>query len=421
MSLVRCHVSKACISKIVNSSPKNFLNSYNLKRNFSTQPKQKNIYFNASLQQKKETFSFFLTSNKPLKFSNNATLSLFSTRTFATATPKPASTTTVEGIANEAAKTPVVNSETVQDLANAVVEPSQHIVQNLPVWETLKNSYLSWINPGNWAEAIIESIHFYTGLPWWVSIIVAVLGVRVLLFPVAVRSARYGLIMKEIQPTLTDLMARTRLAQQENNYVLMRQLSAEMSSIYNQYGVSLFTGMKFALIQAPIFLSFFWALRQMAEHVPGFTTGGWGFFTDLSAFDPYMRLPILSAVLFAVAAEWGTESIRSTPNPIVSRVIMYAFAAISIVVSRYFPMALHVYWISSSIFSLISMMLIKRTPLFKRWLYDWQKIEKATPQKVFLKNPLKNKGVGVQEPGMLNKQLKTPKVKQPQSKDNTKK
>jgi len=419
MSVYRSCFPRGRVSNNIPKQPKLLINSINAKRDFSNLSKIKKFQSNASFYQKNSTLSFFITSNNKFNFSKNASLGVFSARTFATAPPKSGTTTAVEGVMNEVAKTPAVNPETVNDLTSALNQPVQHLVENLPVWETLKNSYLSWFNPGNWAEAYIETIHSYFGMPWWVSIIVAVLGVRTLLLPVAVRSARYGLIMKEIQPKISDLMLRSRLARQENNYPLMRQLAAEMTATYNKYGVSLFTGLKFGLIQAPIFLSFFWALRRMAEQIPGFTSGGWDFFTDLSAYDPYMRLPILSAVLFALSAEWGTENIRNTPNPVLSRVIMYSFAAVSIIVSRYFPMALHIYWCSSSLFSLIQMTLIKRTPLFKRWLHDWEELSTdKLKQTLFKENPLKKgKGTGVQSPTLLNKQMKSATKETPEKKE----
>lgn len=54
--------------------------------------------------------------------------------------------------------------------------------------------------------------------------------------------------------------------------------------------------------QAPIFISFFIALRKMAyAPVPSMQTGGLWWFTDLTAADPYYVLPlVVTGTMFAI-------------------------------------------------------------------------------------------------------------------------
>lgn len=55
-------------------------------------------------------------------------------------------------------------------------------------------------------------------------------------------------------------------------------------------------------LQAPIFVSFFIALRKMADlPVPSLQTGGLWWFTDLTASDPFYILPIaVTGTMFAI-------------------------------------------------------------------------------------------------------------------------
>lgn len=68
-------------------------------------------------------------------------------------------------------------------------------------------------------------------------------------------------------------------------------------------------GLMLPLIQMPLFISFFFALRGMAAAgLPDFTTGGIAWFTNLSVPDPTYVLPIVSA-----AATLAVLQVRSSP------------------------------------------------------------------------------------------------------------
>lgn len=58
----------------------------------------------------------------------------------------------------------------------------------------------------------------------------------------------------------------------------------------------------FFSFQAPVFISFFIALRKMAyAPVPSMQTGGLWWFTDLTLADPYYILPIaVTGTMFAI-------------------------------------------------------------------------------------------------------------------------
>jgi YidC/Oxa1 family membrane protein insertase len=59
----------------------------------------------------------------------------------------------------------------------------------------------------------------------------------------------------------------------------------------------------------PLFVSIFLAVRDMAViPVPGMTTQGLLWVTDLSVPDPYMILPIISAAGFIAVMEVGGEA-----------------------------------------------------------------------------------------------------------------
>lgn len=58
------------------------------------------------------------------------------------------------------------------------------------------------------------------------------------------------------------------------------------------------------LVQIPLFVSFFLALRKMAYlPVESFKTGGYLWFQDLTAFDPYFVLPVICSFSMLASIE----------------------------------------------------------------------------------------------------------------------
>lgn len=58
------------------------------------------------------------------------------------------------------------------------------------------------------------------------------------------------------------------------------------------------------LAQIPVFVSCFFGIKKMAElPVPGFSTGGVAWISDLTLADPYCILPVLSSVSMLLSFE----------------------------------------------------------------------------------------------------------------------
>lgn len=58
------------------------------------------------------------------------------------------------------------------------------------------------------------------------------------------------------------------------------------------------------LLQAPIFISFFFGLRKMANlPVESMREGGLWWFTDLTIADPYCLLPLITSVTLWITME----------------------------------------------------------------------------------------------------------------------
>jgi YidC/Oxa1 family membrane protein insertase len=78
-------------------------------------------------------------------------------------------------------------------------------------------------------------------------------------------------------------------------------------ALFKENNVSPFSAF-WGFAQIPVFISFFLAVKKMAElPVPGFTSGGLAWITDLSLADPLYILPVAASASMLLSMEVGIE------------------------------------------------------------------------------------------------------------------
>lgn len=84
----------------------------------------------------------------------------------------------------------------------------------------------------------------------------------------------------------------------------LAQEALHLQAIYRKYNCHPLKLFIMPLVQMPIFVSFFVALRAMARApLASMTTGGTLWFTDLTTPDPYYALPVLACLTFLANIE----------------------------------------------------------------------------------------------------------------------
>ncbi|KAK2103948.1 Mitochondrial inner membrane protein oxa1l [Saguinus oedipus] len=140
---------------------------------------------------------------------------------------------------------------------------------------------------------------------------------RCLIFPVIVKGQREAVKNQNHMPEIQKFTARIREARLAGDHTEFYRASAEMSIYQKKHGISFFKPLILPLTQAPIFISFFLALREMANlPVPSLQTGGLWWFQDLTVSDPIFVLPVvvtatMSVVLEAVFIYWLSSNLFS--------------------------------------------------------------------------------------------------------------
>lgn len=163
----------------------------------------------------------------------------------------------------------------------------------------------TWWWPPDVIQHALETVHVYTGLPWWGTICTVTILVRLLMFPVYVKSsdtiARNSHIKPELDKITAQIMATTELVEGQK-YALKRKKLLADNGIKNRWLAA-------PMLQIPVALGFFSGIREMANHpVDGFVNQGAAWFTDLSQADPYLGLQVITAAVLISFTRLGGET-----------------------------------------------------------------------------------------------------------------
>ncbi|KAK6285787.1 hypothetical protein POUND7_011966, partial [Theobroma cacao] len=156
----------------------------------------------------------------------------------------------------------------------------------------------------------------------WATIALTTLLIRGATDPFLINQLKASSKLNLMRPRLEELR------QQMQDKAVDHEASAEGlkrgKALFDEYGVTPFTPFKGLIIQGPIFFSFFMAIRNMAEKVPSFKSGGALWFVDLTTPDNLFILPVLTALTSWITVEalfcyWFTSNLFSLAYGLVIR------------------------------------------------------------------------------------------------------
>eukprot|EP00731_Ephydatia_muelleri_P034845 Em0081g10a len=241
-------------------------------------------------------------------------------------------------------------------MADAVSSAADH----LPAQGDLASMGLGGYGPVGILQTALDVLHTHTSLPWWAAIAASTVILRLALFPLGVRLQANSVRLNNVRPEAEAIMQKVREHNQAGNTALASQQTARLYSLYQQHKCNPFKMMVMPLVQLPIFISFFVAIREMASvPIESMKTGGMLWFMDLTVSDPYYVLPVLSCLSFMATIELGGETGVTNPQTEKMKVFFRAMAILLIPVTATFPSGLFMYWLTSSAFSLSQILLLK--------------------------------------------------------------
>ncbi|KAL9596499.1 MAG: hypothetical protein Q9219_005760 [cf. Caloplaca sp. 3 TL-2023] len=190
-------------------------------------------------------------------------------------------------------------------------------------------------------EWSLEHVHVYLGTPWWATLAITTLAIRLVLFRTYIGSSDNSARLQTIQPHIKDLQDRINKAKQERDMNGMMQGTQEMRLVYTAGGIKLWRNI-LPLISVPLGYGMFRLTRNMAWlPVPGLDEGGTLWFCDLTVADPTYLLPLITGVSTFYMFKFGAET---GVNPTIPQGVMMAFQwgfpVLSTVIMCFWPAAM---------------------------------------------------------------------------------
>ncbi|KAI4879368.1 hypothetical protein NFI96_019456 [Prochilodus magdalenae] len=262
---------------------------------------------------------------------------------------------------------PVITQPVTEQVTNAPVM-AMDVLQEAGAELSLAELGLGGYTPVGLIQNLLEFMHVGIGLPWWGAIVAGTIIARCAVFPVIVKGQREAAKLNNVLPEMTKLTNRINEAKQSGNKFEFSKAYSDMMMFQKKHDVNPLRGFLVPLVQAPIFISFFIALRKMAYlPVPSLETGGLWWFTDLTAADPYYILPLaVTGTMFAIL-ELGAESGVDNPNLRAMKTVFRIMPLIILPMTINFPTAVFTYWMTSNLFSLGQVALLRHPAVRKKF------------------------------------------------------
>ena len=185
---------------------------------------------------------------------------------------------------------------------------------------------------------LLSMINSFVG-NWGVSILLLTVLVKLLLWPISAKGFSSMAKMRTAQPKLKEIQDRYKDDR--------AKLGTEMMALYKKEGINPAGGCFPLFLQMPIFIAFFFCLRESVElrHESFFF-----WIQDLSAPDPYFILPVIFAALMYLTQQLNPQPPGMDPTQAQIMKFMPVMIAVIFVIM---PAGLVLYSVANSAISLV--------------------------------------------------------------------
>ena len=190
---------------------------------------------------------------------------------------------------------------------------------------------------------------------------IGTITVRTIIFPLVIKAQQNGAKMNNNLPQMQILQTRMSDARQSGNAIDAARYSQELVQFMKDKDLNPLKNMIVPLAQAPLFISFFIGLRQMANTpVDSLRDGGLFWFMDLTVPDQYFLLPIITSFTMLATIEVGTDGAKmAAANLQTMRYVLRALPFVILPFTINFPGAILTYWCFSNFISLTQVGILK--------------------------------------------------------------
>lgn len=202
------------------------------------------------------------------------------------------------------------------------------------------------------------------------AVILAGIAIRLILYPVTKKSAMQSENLKKAQPELQRL--EKKYANKADDQQAMMQKYQETMAIYKKYDISLFSGCLIAIIQLPLFIAFLEAINRTPAIFEGdflgLQLGTTPWFALSQGSFLYIIIPILVFIVTFFSLKLNGTQVTDESNPAAgsTKMMMNIMVVIITISSFQLSTAIGLYWITSSLFTVIQNLLVKRSANYAR-------------------------------------------------------
>jgi YidC/Oxa1 family membrane protein insertase len=197
------------------------------------------------------------------------------------------------------------------------------------------------------------------------SIIFLTVFIRLILFPLFEKSARYQIVMQRLQPKVKEVQEKHKTDKVKQTEALM--------ALYKENKTNPFSGFLFLILQLPILIALYQIFRQILQ--PGIFSNLYHFISSPGVLNanflglinlalPNTIMVVLSAVgqYFQVKTSLPKhdEHYKLSPQEKANRNMAFIAPVITLFIFLNLPAAVSLYWLTTSIFSIIQQEIIQR-------------------------------------------------------------
>jgi len=223
--------------------------------------------------------------------------------------------------------------------------------------------------PGR-AQWLMEHIHNDLDIPWWGTILVMALLIRIITLKFVIMSQKNTARMTNNMPETQAIQNKLTDAKHRGDLYDQARYSMELQKLMKdpEKGVSPLASIAPLMVQMPFFIGMFMGLRGMANlPVESMTTGGFGWFTDLTIADPYYILPTIMAGSLFLQFKLSVDGMGSNMSPLMKKAIFYGVPPFMFFMMKGFPAGITFYWSVTNTIAICQSTLL-RTPKVRKFV-----------------------------------------------------
>jgi YidC/Oxa1 family membrane protein insertase len=191
-------------------------------------------------------------------------------------------------------------------------------------------------------RSVLRSLEHLTG-SWGLAIILLTVIVRLFLMPLTFKQYRSAQAMQQLQPKIKELQRKYKGDK--------RKLQEETMKLYQEYRVNPFASCLPLLIQLPVFICLYYAIRGTPEIKQA-----------SFLFIPSLGQPWLPLFVFYIITQMVSTELMMTPeSDPQQKWLMRAMPVVFIFILYRFPAGLMLYWVTTNLWTIGQQIIIKRT------------------------------------------------------------